>query len=63
MNQLENGKTGWTCCSLPNLKRIKRFYPKELFRTLKTEIFQAPGHQTIEQTELEIWITQPHNLS
>lgn len=38
------------------IQKKKRFHPKELFRTLKTEIFQAPGHQTIEQTELEISI-------
>lgn len=36
------------------LKRIKRFYPKVLFRTLKTEVSHASGHQTNEQTELEI---------
>lgn len=45
----------WTLFST-ELKRIKRFYPKVLFKTLKTEDSHAPGYQTIEQTELEIWI-------
>lgn len=37
---------------LYRIKKIKRFYPKVLFRILKTEVSHAPGYQTIEQTEL-----------